>query len=124
MFVFCCQVAALLITVLQFAHAGTYCDAINPRVPPCAEKSPRDLLFLVDGSQSMNRDRFYGEMLDYCLSLYCAFDPTRNNQAGMIVFNQQIQTYVPLAIYSQDQWFNQVQTVRNTRNTNSPACCR
>jgi hypothetical protein len=62
-------------------------------------------------------------MLDYCLALYCSFDPTKPNQAGMIVFNGEITTFIPLGLYSQDQWSAQVETVRATRGTPNEACC-
>jgi hypothetical protein len=56
-----------------------YCGEYN--TPQCPNKGiPRDLLFLVDGSNSMDPDKFFREMLDYTLSLYCAFDPSVSNQ--------------------------------------------
>jgi von Willebrand factor type A domain len=116
------QATVFLLVAGRLATA-TYCDNIFPPVPRCPDNDPRDLLFLVDGSNSMNKDRFFREMLDYCLSLYCAFDPLKANQAGLIVFNEEIKVYVPLAKYSPDEWFAKVELVRATKDTATPACC-
>jgi hypothetical protein len=67
----------------------------------------------------MNRIAFYTQMLDYTMALYCAFDPAAKNQAGMIVFGQDIKVVIPLGIYSRSQWETQVNTVRG----DATACC-
>lgn len=105
--------------------AQTYCDRLAPQVPPCADPIPRDLLFVVDGSQSMNRDRFFSEMLEYCLRLYCAFDASEANQAGMIVFNKEIEVLIPLDVYTRNQWEAKVLEIRNTKDDppEQTACC-
>ena len=104
---------------IRSSSNSTYCAAISPPVPPCPTQEARDLLFLVDTSNSMNRVRFYSTMLDYTQSLYCAFDPRETNQAGMILFAQNVYVRIPLGPYSQDEWFSQVETVRS----DDTACC-
>ncbi|KAH9261105.1 hypothetical protein BASA81_000809 [Batrachochytrium salamandrivorans] len=101
----------------------TYCNFISPPVPLCTDVTPRDLVFLVDGSDSISPDRFYTELLDYTQALYCAFDPNQPNQAAMVVFNGQIRTMIDLAQWTQEQWFTQVEAVRATRDTANEACC-
>ena len=88
-------------------------------MPACADPRPRDLLFIVDGSNSMDRDLFYKNMLDYTLALYCAFDPSANNQAGMILFREKIEVAIPLGVYKRDKWQQLVNGVR----ANPDACC-
>jgi hypothetical protein len=115
--------ALLLLQSAKIMASGpSYCDNYNPPVPPCKELVPRDLLFMVDGSNSMNRNKFYGEMLEYCLALYCSFSPALSNQAGMIVFNKNIQVVIPLAQYSRQQWEVKVNGVRADQ-TQCCSCC-
>ena len=77
----------------------------------------------MDGSNSMSPDRFFTGMLDLAEALYCSLDPTQENQAGLIVFNQNVQVASPLAMYSRSDWTAQINTVRATRNTLYSACC-
>lgn len=67
----------------------------------------------------MQRDKFYKEMLDYTMALFCAFNPFAPNQAGMILFRQNIGVSIPLARYSRTEWETKVNTVR----TNPSSCC-
>lgn len=92
--------------------ASSYCNSINPPVTECVDRSPRDLLFLVDASNSMNRVRWYTAMLNYVEALYCAFDKVAPNQAGMIIFAENITTVIPLGRYSRTQWFTKVEEIR------------
>lgn len=58
--------------MLQVALAQQdYCSQFQ--VNPCQLRVDRDIMFLIDGSNSMSQDRFYGEVLDYTLALYCSF---------------------------------------------------
>jgi len=106
---------------MQINPGAASCAAAN--VPPCAQRAARDLLFLVDSSNSMDPNRFYGEMLDYTQLLFCAFDSADANRVGMIIFAQQIKVQIPLGQYSKDQWFALVNKVRASRTTATPACC-
>ena len=112
----------LLFSVLSYLVVSKdYCDQYQ--TPLCPNNRPRDLLFLVDGSNSMDPAVFYSHMLDYTLALFCALHESEPNQAGMIVFNQEIQVYIPLGKYTRQQWKAQVETVRETQYSNFPACC-
>ena len=102
---------------------SSYCDSISPPVPACPDPDPRDLHFLVDGSNSMNPNKFFREMLDYCMSLYCAFEEDSPNQAGMIIFNSQIRTVIPLAKYTRGEWYDRIEAIRATKGTSDAACC-
>ncbi|KAH9257760.1 hypothetical protein BASA81_004226 [Batrachochytrium salamandrivorans] len=113
---------AAVVVLAPFPVLGEdYCSQLA--VPPCPAKLPRDVLFLVDGSNSMSESRFYKEMLDYTLGLFCALEPSLPNQAGMIIFNQQVQEAIPLSAYSREGWKNQVETVRENRGNLYSACC-
>jgi hypothetical protein len=83
-----------------------------------------DVLFIVDASNSMDPNRFYAEMLDFTELLYCGFNAAPPNQAGLILFNDQVQVVIPLANYGRDSWFNQIEGVRNEQNSAITPCCR
>ena len=69
---------ARLMPQLPRQPAPSYCDVVAFPVPPCTDPRPRDALFLVDASNSMNRLVFYSNMLDYTLALFCAFSCSMN----------------------------------------------
>ncbi|KAH9250884.1 hypothetical protein BASA81_011272 [Batrachochytrium salamandrivorans] len=105
----------------QAMAAASYCDQQN--VTLCQLKLDRDILFLVDGSRSMSEDRFYADVLNYTLILYCAFQEDQVNRAGMILFNERVELVIPIRVYTRTQWYDQVWTVKNSRGTANPACC-
>lgn len=117
----------LLLVLLYIAAAGaaavkpSYCDALT--LPPCMREVARDMMFLVDASMSMDENRFYTQLLDYTLSLYCTFTEDLPNQVGMILFNREVKVVIPLDTYSRIQWHAQVERIRKTRYTDNPACC-
>lgn len=94
-------------------------DCSSTPVPPCAKRGNRDIVFLVDASDSMSPSNFYGQMLDFVQTAFCAFDSADTNRAAMITFARQIVTRIPLAKYSAAQWFNKVDLVRD----DSTVCC-
>lgn len=71
----------------------------------------------------MSYDRFYEEMLDYCLALFCAFSPKEKNQAGMVVFKNDIKVVIPLRVYTRVEWHNEVERIRATKDTDELQCC-
>jgi len=93
------------------ASAARTCASVN--VPLCQIRVNRDLLFLVDASDSLDPVRFNKEMLDYVQSLFCAFNPLDVNRAGMITFAKEITTRIPLDTYTPAQWFSQVDDIRS-----------
>lgn len=84
----------------------------NFSVPQCEYRLNRDLLFIVDASESLDPARFNGEMLDYTQALFCAFDVRDVNKAGMIMFNKNVRVEIPLDFYTREQWFAKVEEVR------------
>ena len=79
-------------------------------------------VFAVDGSNSMDCDRFYNELLDFTLKVYCALPPNGGSRAGMVLFNNNARTIIPLAEYTRLEWFTQVNNVR-LDNTLCGKCC-
>lgn len=116
--------AALMLTVSPTAQAQSdYCQVEFPTVKPCPVSVSRDIMFLLDGSNSMDPNRFYGEVLDYTLQIWCSFQQDQANKAGVVLFNQRVEVIVPMAIYTRQQWQQKVLTIRESRNTTNPACC-
>ncbi|KAH9254462.1 hypothetical protein BASA81_007575 [Batrachochytrium salamandrivorans] len=114
----------LLVASTSTVHAtlASYCESIVPRVERCVNTAPRDLLFIVDGSSSMELRRFKEEMIDYTQALYCAFDPDAANTAGMIVFNKNIRVVIEQAVYTQNEWLEKTNAVREGED-NCCSCC-
>ena len=98
------------------------CSARTPVVDPCLDLQPRDLLFVIDASLTMDRSVFYSIMLDFTQTLYCAFDQSVANRAGMIMFARDIKVKIPLDFYSTSEWFSAVEVVRGDE-TNCCSCC-
>lgn len=105
------QLVALALLALGYVEAARTCSTVT--VPPCQFRTARDLLFLVDASDSLDPARFQTDMLDYTQSLFCAFNTADVNRAGMITFASEITTRIPLAQYTPTQWFAQVEQVRS-----------
>jgi hypothetical protein len=106
------KLLVLALCALGFAAAqpGRTCATVT--VPPCQIRVARDLLFLVDASDSLDPLRFQTEMLNYVQSLFCAFNTNDINRAGMITFASEITTRIPLDRYTPTQWFQKVDEVR------------
>lgn len=96
----------------------SYCN--NVKIKKCQVKADRDLLFVIDGSDSMEKDKFYNEMLAYAKNIYCAFDDVLSvNRAGMIIFNAEIKVVIPLGIYSKNEWEKLIDNLK----TDDSLCC-
>lgn len=50
MLAFAAAAAAVALMGQQLVGATSYCNFIEPPIPPCIDVSPRDLIFLVDGT--------------------------------------------------------------------------
>lgn len=122
-------IALASLYVLLLANAQTraptgssYCNQGNfetLNIPPCQDEFPRSILFVMDGSNSLSKNDFYGPMLDYALGLYCAMHPQFPHQVGMLIFGEKIQPLITLSQYTRAQWFTQVQRIRDEAS----ACC-
>lgn len=88
----------------------------------CQRREPRDIIFLLDASNSVDRDFFYTKTLDAARDLICAFDPRANNQFGLILFNKEVREVVKLAPYTHQQWESQIEKIRSN-DTNCCTCC-
>ena len=110
---------SLLLLLLQLAIqiSSSYCDGLI--VDPCIIQQPRDFIFLLDASQSISKQDFYGPMIDYVQAIFCAFDPQLNNQVGLILFASEIKTYISFEPWTRDEWFNQTERLR----ADPTACC-
>ena len=98
------------------------CATRPPVVEPCRDLQPRDLLFVIDASNTMDRQIFYTLMMDFAQTLYCAFEQNIPNRAGMILFGQHIDLKIPLDFYSTRQWFSEVEKIR-ADETSCCTCC-
>lgn len=89
-------------------------------VPQCYTNVDRDVIFLIDASDSMDRAKFYTSELDLIQSVYCAFDPSVNTRAALITFSSTVTTRIPLALHTAPQWFEKVDLIRS----DPAACCK
>lgn len=103
---------------LSLGDAARTCSDFQ--VPPCPQRADRDILFLLDTSESMNPARFYSETLDFTQAIYCAFDQRDTNRAGIVTFSATIREAVPFQAYSILDWFAAVEVLRATPDV----CCR
>jgi len=62
---------------------------------------------------------FYGEMLDYVEQLFCALNPDDVNRGAVITFSNVVTTQVQLKQYTQEEWFEQIETIRQ----DDSICC-
>jgi len=88
-------------------------------VPVCATPVPRDVVFILDTSNSLNPTDFYNNTLNYIQSLYCAFSSAPGSQAGVVTFSQQITTRISLGPWTTTEWFSQLETIRS----DPTVCC-
>lgn len=97
-----------------------HCKNVN--VPPCPRKEPRDIVFLLDASNSVDREDFFTKTLDVTRDLICAFDQKAGNQFGLVIFNSEVREVIKLAPYSHQEWEQQIEMVRSNA-TNCCSCC-
>lgn len=89
--------------VLSNASFNQFCGSLT--VPPCFQVVPRDVLFLVDKSSSLDQATIAGPMLDYVQQLYCAFDSSTGSQVGLISFGNNVKVDIPFQERSTDEWY-------------------
>lgn len=97
------------------------CEVVN--VTRCLKETvSTDVIFLVDSSDSMYREVFYSQMLDYVQDMHCVLNVHEQltNQAGVILFSNKIRFPVLLGEYSKQEWNAQVETIRNDQES----CCK
>lgn len=89
-------------------------------VPECRVRAPRDIIFLVDASDSMDPSQFYGNMLDYVQDLWCTLNINDLNRGALITFGDQVKIQVPFREYSPTEWFSAIELLRS----DSTSCCK
>ena len=94
--------------------------------PLCASTKPRDVVIIVDASQAVGREVFYGRMIDMLHDLYCAIENSAS-QVGVLLLpgsnNPYVcdayTSYIPLQKYSSEEFHAKLEELRNDEN----ACC-
>jgi hypothetical protein len=73
-------------------EGDAYCKQFQESnlIPECGYRAPRDILFIVDASNSMDEDQFYSSVLNYTTLIYCSFDAALPNKIGLMVFAEEI----------------------------------
>lgn len=99
---------------------GTVRDCTQFYVPVCEIQTNRDLVFLLDASESLDRAKFYTIELDVIQSIFCSVNPGFKNRGALATFSNVVTTRIPFALYTAAQWFAKVELIR----TNPLACCR
>jgi hypothetical protein len=108
----------MLLIVERVQGAFRECSSLN--ITRCtSEAKPADVLYLVDASDSMYPQFFYGQMLDYVLQLQCTLNDTLPNRVGMLLFSNRINKVIRLDQYTPQEFYDQVQAVRQ----DASACC-
>jgi hypothetical protein len=94
--------------------------------PLCASTKPRDVVIIVDASEAVGREVFYGRMIDMLHDLYCAIENS-GSQVGVLLLpgsnNPYVcdayTSYIPLQKYSSEEFHNKLEALRNDES----ACC-
>ena len=94
--------------------------------PLCASTKPRDVVIIVDASEAVGREVFYGRMIDMLHDLYCAIENS-GSQVGVLLLpgsnNPYVcdayTSYIPLQKYSSEEFHNKLEDLRN----DADACC-
>jgi hypothetical protein len=101
---------------------------------------PRDILFVVDASQSMDSNIFFGphtnptwpasgpqfipSMLDIVEELFCRlYNNATDHKVGLLIFSHTVKVFIPLAAYTPADFINRVEVIRQTKNSPAPVCC-
>ncbi|GBG34898.1 Collagen alpha-5VI chain [Hondaea fermentalgiana] len=103
--------------ILHMAIALVLCSHIVSAVDcsamqECNPKSRR-ILFILDGSLSINQTHFDMEMMDFVINTYCGFRNTAGGvkyEAGVITFNQYIETRIPFTEFTPDEFETAINT--------------
>lgn len=88
------------------------CSVVN--ITDCkVQAKPIDLIYLVDASESLDRNIFYTDLNDYLKLMHCTLNESLPNQASLILFSNRIEVRVPLDYYSTREWFDQVDLIKS-----------
>jgi len=113
----------LSVTSYQRRHLTSSICAMTPNMTlpnSCPQQQlPREIMFIVDASNTIDPVRFYGEMLDFLQEIYCALHVEAGNRGSLITFGGAVQVRIPLAPYTPQEWFDRVEQVREDRSV----CC-
>lgn len=90
-------------------------------IQPCSGQ--KQVLVLLDVSASMNKEAVNQKIFPFLQKLSCLFDADgqAGNQIGLITFNSKIETPIPLAPYTFQQWVDLVDEVKAKKPCCS--CC-
>jgi len=91
--------AALLAALTSTVTASTCHTPINGTAT-----CPRDLILIIDGSYSINKQAFDDFVLGFVDGLFCLFDNVPNTKFGLIIFNAAVTIAMPLKHYTRPQW--------------------
>jgi len=94
--------------------------------PLCSSASGRDVIILVDASDAVGADIFYGKMIDMLHDLYCTIEGT-NSRVGLILLpgssNPYVcdayTSYIPLQQHTSADFHARLEALRN----DTGACC-
>ena len=92
-----------------------------------ASANDRDVVFLVDVSDTVTRDAFDEKLTELLLTLFCASHEGTESQAGVVLYPAPksaetcgaYQVAIPLARYTTREWFDAVEALRS----DTSACC-
>ena len=114
-----CGVSSCAALQIKYANTVTFNNVCNS-TNSCNNTAPFDNIFIVDGSLSINSDIFYTTMLDFLEAAFCSFGgQSGKNRFGVVIFGGQVRVAVPLAFYTEYDWFCQIEGMRSNPTT----CC-
>ena len=102
-------------------------DAANTyEAPLCSSAGGRDIIIIVDASDAVGEEIFYGKMIDMLHDLYCTIEGT-NSRVGLILLpgssNPYVcdayTSYIPLQQHTSDSFHARLEALRN----DTGACC-
>jgi hypothetical protein len=96
--------SALLVHFASSAGFNNFCTSFSSSIPPCTIALPRDLVFVLDKSNSMSESTVNGPLLDYAQQLYCSFDQSTGSQVGLVTFGADVKVELPMQPRTTDEW--------------------
>jgi hypothetical protein len=115
------------IYIYDEANATPNLCGATPACSPQTSEGPRDVVFVVDASEAIGVELFYGKVLDLLNTLYCASHEGTQSQASIILYPAPAkaevcgtyQVLAPLARYTTQEWFDKIEEIR----ADTSACC-
>ena len=86
------------------AHSSFANFCSNLKIPSCYSIEPRDFIFIIDISGSMNQT-VVDTTLTFAQQLFCSFDNAVGSRVGLMTFGTVVEMRIPLQQLTTSQWY-------------------